>query len=102
MPRRHLDREEVCGSQHLPMHREELRPTHPCLAALRGGIQVMATQDIAHRDVVDRMAQICQGTLDAAVAPGCILFRHADHELLNLLGDTRSTQRSSLLAPVTL
>ena len=48
------------------------------------------------------MPQVRQGTLDAAIAPGRILFRHADDELLDLLGDTRSAKLSSLRAPVKL
>jgi len=48
------------------------------------------------------MPQIRQGTLDAAVAPGSMLFRHADHELLDLLGDTGSAQLATLRAPVKL
>jgi hypothetical protein len=63
---------------------------------------MVATQNVPHGDGVDGMPQVRQGPLDAAVAPGRILFRHADHELLDLLGDPRSAKRSSLLTPVKL
>src|SRR2546426_10330373 len=48
------------------------------------------------------MAQVRQRPLDPSIAPGGVLFRHADHELLDLLGDTRSAQRAPLLAPIKL
>ena len=84
------------------MQLQELRPAHTGLPALRRGFQVVPAQDIAHRDLVDVMPQIRQGPLDASIAPGRILFGHADDELLDLLSDTRSAQRSPLLAPVKL
>jgi hypothetical protein len=98
MPRRHLDGEEVRGSQHLPVHREKLRPAHTSLAALRGGLHVLPAQDIAHSQLVDTMAQVRQGTLDPSKASGGILLGHAHDELLQLLLDTRT---SELAAPLT-
>jgi hypothetical protein len=53
---------------------------------------MMATQDVAHRDRVDVMPQVRQSPLDASTAPGGILVGHADNQLLDFLGDTRSTK----------
>src|SRR5215468_1363534 len=47
------------------------------------------------------MSQVLQGTLDASVAPGGILFRHTGNVLLDLLRNRRSAQRA-LLASITL
>jgi len=58
VPRRDLHREEVRGSQHLPGQREELRPAHAALAALRRRVSVLAAQDSAHRTLVDMMFQV--------------------------------------------
>ena len=52
-----------------PVELEELRPAHTRPAALRGGLQVVATQDVPHRDRVNRIPQMRQGALDAAIAP---------------------------------
>jgi hypothetical protein len=57
---------------------------------------------MAHRERVNVMPQIRQGPLDAAIAPGRILFGHTDHELFDLLGHTRSAKRSAMPAPVEL
>jgi hypothetical protein len=81
---------------------QELRPTHTSVPALRSWFQRVTPQDMAYRDRVDVMPQICQGTLDMAIAPGWILFGHADHELFDLLGHTRSAKRSVMPAPVEL
>ena len=102
MPRRHLDGEEVRGGQHLPVQLQKLRPAHARLPPLRGGLQVMTTQDIAHGNFVYSMSQIGQRPLDAPVAPRRILFRHAQDELLHLLGDTRPAQLAALLTAVKL
>jgi hypothetical protein len=105
MPRRHLDCEKVRGGEDLPMQLQELCPAHPALAAVRRWLEVMATQDITHRARVDVVPQIREGALDAAIAPGGILFGHADDQLLNLLDDTGSTKvvtvvQSSLKFPL--
>jgi hypothetical protein len=81
---------------------QELRPTHTGVPALRSGFHRVAPQDMAHRERVDVMPQIRQGTLDAAIAPGRILFGHADHKLFDLLGHTRSAKPSAMPAPVEL
>ena len=63
---------------------------------------MVTTQDVAHRDRVDAMPQVRQGALNAAIAPGGILFGHAHDELLRLLRDTRASQLSAARAPVKL
>jgi hypothetical protein len=102
VPRRHLHGEEVHGGQDLPVQLQELRPAHPRLAALRGGLQVVATQDVAHGQLVDGMPQIRESTLDPSIAPGRIVFGHQDHELFDLLSDTRSPEQSAMPASVKL
>src|SRR6266496_4453333 len=102
VPCRHLHREEVRGSKHLPVHLQKLCPAHARLPPLRSGFPMVPTQDIAHRNLVDMMPQIRQGTLDPSIAPGRIFFGHLDNELLDLLSDTRSATRLSLRAPVKL
>jgi len=102
MPCRHLHGEEIRGGQHFPVELEELRPAHASLAALRRRFHVMTPQDIAYRDRIDGMPQVCQGALDATVTPRVVLLRHAHDQLLDFLGDTRSAQLSSLRAPVKL
>jgi hypothetical protein len=63
---------------------------------------VVATQGVPHRDRVDVMSQVRQGTLDAAIAPGTVLLRHLNHELFDLLGDPRSATLMSMFAPIEL
>jgi hypothetical protein len=81
---------------------QELRPDHPRLAALRGALQVVATQDVPYRDRVDAVPQVRQGTLDAAIAPSRILLGHADDELLDLLGNSWPSRLSALLTSIKL
>ena len=77
-------------------------PAHAHLAALRSGLQVVAAQDFPHRDGVDGMSQVCECPLDPSIAPGGILLRHLDPERFDRLKDTRSPERSAMLAPVKL
>ena len=86
MPRSHLHRKEVGRGQDLPVHLQELCPTHPGLAALWSRLHMVAAQDVAHGDLVDRMPQIGQRTLDAPITPGGVLLGHLDGEPLDLLG----------------
>jgi hypothetical protein len=62
----------------------------------------MAAQAMAPSERIDAMPQVRQGTLNAPLAPGRILFRHTEHELLDLSSDTRSAKRASLLTSVKL
>ena len=102
MPRRHFHGKEVCGGEDLPVPLQELCPAHARLAALWGRLHMVTPQDVTHGQLVDLMAQIRQGTLNATVTPGGVLLGHAQDQLLDVLGDTRSATQSSLLAAVTL
>jgi hypothetical protein len=44
----------------------------------------VATQNVAHRGVIDVRTQVGQGPLNTPVTPAWILGSHADDELLNL------------------
>ena len=69
VPRRHLGREEVCRSKHLPMQFQKLRPAHARLPPLRSRLQVMAAEDIAYSQLVDVMPEVRQGPLETAITP---------------------------------
>jgi hypothetical protein len=82
----------------------DFRPT--CHYSARGlprgeadDVTVVAPQDVTYRSRVNVMPQMHQGTLDAAVPPGGILFSHADHERFDLLRHTRSFKWSSETPP---
>ena len=62
----------------------------------------MAFEDVAHRLVADRIAQVGQGTHDAVIAPRAILAGHAHHQGLQLLVDAGTSQRLARLGAVTL
>jgi hypothetical protein len=102
MPRRHLHREEIGCGEDLPVPLQAWCPAHAGLPPLRGGLHVVATQDVAHGQLVHLMPQIRQSALDASITPGSILLGHTYNQLLHLLGDTRSATLLSLLAPVKL
>src|SRR5882724_5218333 len=102
MPRRHLYREKVRGREDLPVERQELCPAHAHFSTLGRRLHMVAAQDVPDRNLVDVMPQICQGTLEAAIAPRGILLGHTHHQLLHLLRDTRSAKLSSLLAAIKL
>jgi hypothetical protein len=53
---------------------------------------MVAMQDVSHRERVNAVSQICQGTLDTAVTPRRVLFRHAHDKPLDLLNNTGSTK----------
>jgi hypothetical protein len=61
---------------------------------------MVVTQDVAYGQLVDVMSQIRESTLEASIVPGRIVCGHLDHELLDLLSDTRSATRSALRAPI--
>jgi hypothetical protein len=63
---------------------------------------MMATQDVAHRQLVNAMAQVRQRPLDASIAPRWILHRHANDKLLDFIGDARSAPRWALMAAIEL
>jgi hypothetical protein len=101
-PRGDFHREEVGRGEDLPGELQKVRPAHPTLSSLQGGIHMMATQNIAHRNLVDAMPQIRQSALDPSVTPTGVFLGHACDELFDLLGDARSATLSSLLTPVKL
>jgi hypothetical protein len=84
------------------MQLEELRPAHGHLASSRDWVEVVAPQEVAHSDRVNVMSRVRQGTLDAAVPPGGILFGHADHKRFDLVCNTGSSKRSAVPAPIKL
>src|SRR5919202_305322 len=102
VPCRHLHREEVGRSEYLPMHLEELCPTHPSLAALWSRLYMVPAQDGAHGALVDLMAQIGQRTLDAPIPPGGVLLGHLDGEPLDLLCHRWSPQLTTVLTAIKL
>src|SRR5256885_16646599 len=69
MPGCDLHREEVRGGQGFPVQREELRPAHTCLPALRRGFHVVTARDIAYVARLDGRPRVRARRLDAAVAP---------------------------------
>src|SRR5712691_849506 len=102
MPGSDLDGEEVRRDEHLPVHLEEFRPTRPCLSSLGRRVDVMATQDVTHGNLVDVMPEVGQRTLDTLIPPTGVLLSHAHDELLDLLGNARSSKLFALLAAVKL
>src|SRR5262245_28237912 len=102
VPRGYLHGEEVRGSQYLPMEPQELGPTHTGLASSGGEIHMVATEDVAHGDRIDAVSQVGQGTLDTAVTPRRVLFRHAHDKPLDRLNDPGATKLTTPLAPVKL
>ena len=84
------------------MHLEKLRPTHTLLTPFRGGVDVMAPQNVAHRDLVDVMAQIRQRALNAAVTPGGVVIGYLQDKGFDLIRDSGSSQFVTLLAAVKL
>ena len=85
MPGGHLHREKVRGREHLPVHLQELCPTHTGLASVWSRLHMVAAQDVTHGALVDMMSQVRECSLDAAVAPGGILLGHLDGEPLDFL-----------------
>jgi hypothetical protein len=102
VPRRHLHGEEVRRREDLPVQLEKLSPAHAGLASSGRWVEVVATQDVPHRDRVNVMPQVRQGTLNASIAPSKILLGHADHELFDLLRHTRAAKVAAVAAPVEL
>jgi hypothetical protein len=98
MPGRHFHREKVRGSQVLPVYLQKLLPAQASLAPLRSGLQVVRAQDVAHRNGINVVPQIRQSALDAAIAPGDILFSHADDQRFDLFRHTGSSKVATVVA----
>lgn len=84
------------------MELQELPPTHASLASRGRWVEVVAPQDVPHGHGVDVVPKVGQRTLDASIAPGRILFGHADDQLLDLLRDTRLAKVPAMAASVEL
>src|SRR2546429_9852002 len=50
----------------------------------------MPLEDVAHGLVTDGVAEVGEGHDDPVIAPGAILLGHTDHQVLNLLINTRT------------
>jgi hypothetical protein len=61
---------------------------------------MVTAQEIAYGACVDGMPQICQGPLDAPIAPRRVLFRHTYDKQLDLLCDAGSAKLTTWLAAV--
>src|SRR5262245_23472846 len=88
--------EKVRGHQHVHVDMDELSPGHDLLT-FWGGWQTMALENIAHRLVTDRQAQIGEGADDPVIAPGAILSGHPHYESLDLLVNARTSNRRTWL-----
>jgi hypothetical protein len=56
----------------MPLH--ALGPLHARLAVWRRRVQVVPTQDMTHRQLVDMRPEMRQGTLEPSIAPGQMVF----------------------------
>jgi len=88
-PTPHRTEEEVRGAQHIHVHTNELRPTHSLLP-LWGGGNAVTLEDIAHRLVADRIAQVEQSTHNPVIAPRAVLPGHLHDEAFKLLVNART------------
>jgi len=93
--------EKVRGHQHVHVDMDELSPGH-ALLTFWGGRQTMALENIAHRLVTDRQAQVGQGADDPVIAPGAILSGHPNYESLDLLVNAGTSNRRTGLYVATL
>jgi hypothetical protein len=50
----------------------------------------MPLEDVAHGLVTDGVAQVGEGPNDPVIAPGAIRLGHTDHQVLDLLVNTRT------------
>src|SRR5215471_11395714 len=94
-PTPYLTGEKVRGQQYIHVETDELAPGRGLLA-LGGGEQPLAFQDVPHRLIADAISQIAQGTYNAVIPPRAILAGHAHHEVFQLLGDARTSDRLTL------
>src|SRR2546425_6621404 len=72
----HAVRADTRFLAYFPVELEKLIPARARLTSLWGGIDVMATEDVAYGDFVDGVPQGRQRALETAVAPGHILLCH--------------------------
>jgi len=91
-----LHREEVTGQDLLTMMREKAAPRAPLLAPPGCGRDVAALEHIAHGGPPDRVAQLPQFAVDAAVAPAGILAGQTQDQFFHLGADTRAAGDTAL------
>src|SRR5215510_7439137 len=78
-----LGGEEVGRDQHVQMRADKLLPRSRRLP-LWGWWEAVALENVPHRLVTDRIAQIRQRSSNAIIAPGTIVLSHADNQGLQL------------------
>src|SRR5256886_16701011 len=81
-----LSSEEVGRHKDVHVRADELLPGGGGLA-LWGRGDAMAFQDVAHRLVTDRIAQVGQGADNTVIAPGAVFVCQAHHQSLGLRGN---------------
>src|SRR5262249_25710969 len=82
-PRPHLSSEEVRRDQEIEVCADKLLPRGGALAFWRRR-DTVTLEDVPHRLVADRIAQVGEGADDPIVAPGTILLSHAHDQGLQL------------------
>src|SRR5207249_5663410 len=95
-----LGREEVGSYQHIQMRPDTLLPRGRRLP-LWSRRDAMALEDIAHRLVTDRQAQVGQGADNPVIAPGAILLGHTHDQSLDLMVDHGAAGGLALWGAVT-
>lgn len=91
-PAPHLAVEEAGRPQHRHVAADEFPPDHGLLA-LRSREDAMTLEDIPHRLVTNRVAQVLQGALNAIIAPRAVFAGHAQHQRFNFLIHTGTANR---------
>jgi hypothetical protein len=99
--RPHGTGEKVRSHQQGHVDMDEFSPGHALLTCW-GGRQTMALENIAHRLVTDRQAQVGEGADDPVIAPGAILAGQPHYERLELLVNAGTSNRLTWLYVTTL
>jgi hypothetical protein len=86
-------REAAAGADLVPF--DGLRPRDVWLSS-RCRRNSIALRDVVQRLVANVVAEVRQRSRNPVIAPGRILFNHAEHELLHLLVGTRTSTISAL------
>jgi hypothetical protein len=85
-------REKARCCEYYPVDGHKLHPAHARLVPLWSRIDVVAAQDVAHRNLVDMIPHVRQGSLDTAVAPRRVFLSHPHHECFKRDGHSRSSR----------
>src|SRR6266571_8486152 len=80
---------------------DDLAPCHGLLA-LRRGWEAVTLENVAHRLIAERIAEIGQGTHDAVIAPRAVLPGHPHHQVFNLWVNAGTAGRWTGLGTITL